>query len=184
MTLYSVYDFLPNVLLHKVTNRDHFTGALMFDLWTSNADSRHAIVFRELAGLNCPGPNHRRFVAEMIDNGSVFGGSDWTFQESAAPHMYNRPEIFGVDLAISDFAPWLEALANLRPEALSDAVAALPGKWIHCDERALDDLLSRLLDRRMLVPGMIQQSVDSLRSGLHSSRVRATSKPSDNVQGP
>jgi hypothetical protein len=158
----AVYDFLPKTLLHKLSNRGHFIGALMFDHWTSNADSRQAIFFRDLVKPSNPG--QQGFIAEMIDNGSLFGGSNWTFQESASKVMYSRPEIYGLDLSIRDFAPWLDALTKLRPEVLSEAIAALPREWIHGDEQELDDLLSRLLERRMLLPAMIQQSVDLLRA--------------------
>jgi hypothetical protein len=166
----AVYDFLPNLLLHKVSNRGDFIGALMFDHWTSNADSRQAIFFRDLVRPAIPAPGHQGFIAEMIDNGSLFGGSDWTFQESAPKVMYSRPEIYGFDLSIRDFAPWLDALEKLCPEVLNEAVAVLPRDWIRGDERTLDNLLARLLERRTLVPAMIQQSVDLLRAGLRSPR--------------
>jgi hypothetical protein len=156
----SVYDFLPNSLVQKVSNREDFVGALVFDLWCSNTDSRQAIFFRDRV--------RQGFMAEMIDNGSLFGGSDWSFQDSAEKVMYHRPEIYGSDLSTGDFAPWLEALAKLRPEVLNEAVAAIPRGWIRGDERALDDLLSRLFERRMLVPAMIEQSVEFLRAGRHS----------------
>jgi hypothetical protein len=172
----AVYDFLPTTLLHKVSNRKHFIGALMFDHWTSNNESRQAIFFRDLVRPAIPTSGHRGFLGEMIDNGSLFGGSDWMFRESAAQIMYTRPEIYGLDLLTSDFAPWLDALAKLRLEMLSDAVAELPREWIDGDERALDDLLSRLFERRrMLVPAMIQQSIDLLRAGRRSQRVGAAS---------
>jgi hypothetical protein len=176
----AVYDFLPKAFLHKVSNREHFIGALMFDHWTSNADSRQAIFFQDPTTPAIPASDHQGFVAEMIDNGSLFGGSDWTFRESAAEVIYNRPEIYGLDLSIGDFIPWLNALTKLRPEMLSDAVAELPREWIDGDERALDDLLSRLFERRrVLVPAMTHQSVDLLRAGRSSQRVGSASPVRD-----
>src|SRR5579872_6650658 len=41
-----VYDFLPDSLLLKVENYNEFLGALVFDKWTGNADSRQAVFFR------------------------------------------------------------------------------------------------------------------------------------------
>jgi hypothetical protein len=167
----AVYDFLPRALLHKVSNREHFIGALMFDHWTSNAGSRQAIFLRDVVRPALPAVGHQDFVAEMIDNGSLFGGSDWMFRESAKDVMYARPEIYGLDLSTRDFAPWLDALARLRPELLDEAAAALPEEWLHGGELAFDNLLSRLLERRTLVPAMIQQSIDLLRAGLNSPRL-------------
>jgi hypothetical protein len=152
----SVYDFLPKSLLHKVSNRGHFIGALMFDRWTSNSGAREAIFSRDLVRPLIVAPYHQGLIAEMIDNGSLFGGSDWILQDkSAAEVMYRRPEIYGSDLSIGDYAPWLDALARFRPEVLTEAVAALPIDWIRGDEWSLGGLLARLLERRMLVPAMI-----------------------------
>ncbi len=41
-----VYDFLPDTLLDKVENLPDFRGALAFDKWMGNADSRQAIFYR------------------------------------------------------------------------------------------------------------------------------------------
>jgi hypothetical protein len=41
-----VYDFLPDALLEKVENLAEFLGALAFDKWIGNADSRQAVFFR------------------------------------------------------------------------------------------------------------------------------------------
>ena len=42
----AVYDFLPDTMLPDVINREEFLGALVFDKWLSNADSRQAIFYR------------------------------------------------------------------------------------------------------------------------------------------
>jgi hypothetical protein len=41
-----VYDFIPDLLLDKVVNRNEFLGALVFDKWIGNADARQSIFFR------------------------------------------------------------------------------------------------------------------------------------------
>jgi hypothetical protein len=38
-----VYDFIPDLLLDKVVNRNEFLGALVFDKWIGNADARQSI---------------------------------------------------------------------------------------------------------------------------------------------
>jgi hypothetical protein len=35
-----VYDFIPDLLLDKIVNRQEFLGVLAFDKWTGNADAR------------------------------------------------------------------------------------------------------------------------------------------------
>src|ERR1700733_7946290 len=65
----AVYDFLPDALLDKVENLTEFHGALAFDKWISNADSRQAVFFR--ARLRAHGSRTDRsprlgFVAQMM----------------------------------------------------------------------------------------------------------------------
>jgi len=40
-----IYDFLPDSLIETVENRADFLGALAFDQWVGNADSRQAVFF-------------------------------------------------------------------------------------------------------------------------------------------
>jgi hypothetical protein len=166
----AVYDFLPSPLLHRVSNRGHFVGALMFDLWTANAGRRQAIFFRDPVRPATSAPGNQGFIAEMIGHSSLFGGNDWDFGESVGA-LYDRPKIYGPDLSIADFHPWLRALARLRPEALYEAVAAIPAEWVCGDQGASEDLVQRLLARRTLVPGMVQSAADVLRAGLNSPRI-------------
>src|SRR5437899_10656633 len=42
----AVYDFLPDLLLQKVSNLSDFRGCLVFDKWVGNADARQSIFFR------------------------------------------------------------------------------------------------------------------------------------------
>jgi hypothetical protein len=161
----AVYDYWPDSLLRKVSNHEHLVGALMFDDWTSNADSRQAIFFRQFVGLGDPTATESRWVTQMIDNGSVFGGSDWTFGESPVRRTYGRRAVYGLDLSIRDFAPWLDALTALRPEVINEAVAEIPRDWTLGDEHALAGLLSQLWERRERVPAMIRQIVDLSQAG-------------------
>ena len=158
-----VYDFLPDALLHKVRNLDHFLGALMFDKWISNGDARQAIFFCQSSVQTVPGQATGSWVAQMIDNGSVFAGSDWAFRESAIQGLYARRAVYGRDLSIGVFKPWLQALTEMRFDLLDAAVAELPPDWIRGDERALAGLLARLDRRRSRVPAMVEEAIQSLR---------------------
>jgi len=167
----AVYEFLPDALLPKVHNRDHFIGAVIFDQWVSNDDARQAIFFRPFA---CPGAlpaAERGFQAQMIDNGSAFGGRDWTFREStlqgsALPlhGIYSRRAVYRSDLSVAAFRPWIDALMELPFQVLREAVAELPEDWIRGDERNLEGLLARLYQRRELVLAMAEQVVHSLQA--------------------
>ncbi|MCX6896954.1 MAG: hypothetical protein NTZ16_16010, partial [Verrucomicrobia bacterium] len=65
----AVYDFLPDALLGKVENLSHFLGAMVFDKWVGNTDSRQAIFFRARVKEWHPGsrllPARTGFLTEM-----------------------------------------------------------------------------------------------------------------------
>ena len=72
----TVYDFVPDVLLQKVTNVNHFLGILAFDKWAGNADARQCIFFRarvsEWTPSHDPKSTKVGFVAQMVDHGYIF----------------------------------------------------------------------------------------------------------------
>jgi hypothetical protein len=52
-----VFDYLPESLLEKVTNRDQFARVLVLDKWVGNADGRQAVFTRK--------PKGRRYYATL-----------------------------------------------------------------------------------------------------------------------
>lgn len=170
----AVYDFLPDALLHNVHNREHFIGALVFDQWISNTDARQAIFFRQSVSPDVSASTAGSWVAQMIDNGSAFAGSDWTFRVLAVQGLYARRIVYGPDLSIRAFEPWLHALLELSFDVLDEAVAELPPDWVRDDELALAGLLVRLYERRLHVPAMVEQAVRSFGEVRLRSELRTT----------
>lgn len=162
----AVYDFLPAKLWHRVSNREHFSGALMVDQWAGNSDTRQAIFFRQTAEPDEDGATGRPFFAQMIDNGSLFGGGDWKFPESVPMDTRELGRVGEFDLCAGDFEPWLDALAGLGIDMLNDAAAEVPVDWLAGDAQILEELLVRLYERRSSVPVMIQQAIHSRRAKL------------------
>jgi hypothetical protein len=157
-----VYDFLPDSILEQLANLPDFLGALAFDKWMGNADSRQAIFFRARLKEWIPGSEAHAlkmgFVAQMIDNGFVFGGPHWQFTESAIQGLYFRPSVYAQVRGLADFEPWLTRIVNFPEEVVDQAVKAIPPAWLSGDEEALDVLLARLLKRRARVPDLIEAS--------------------------
>jgi hypothetical protein len=158
-----VYDFLPDIILDTVENLSDFLGALAFDKWMGNADSRQSVFFR--ARLKEWIPNTAAhglktgFVAQMIDNGFVFNGPNWGFIESAIQGLYFRPSVYRSVRGLGDFEPWLSRIVNFPEEVVDQAVKAIPPVWLEGEEEALEVLLARLLKRRARVPDLIQDSL-------------------------
>ncbi len=158
----AVYDFLPDVLLREVTNRADFNGALVFDKWVANADSRQAVFFR--AGLReslaadasrRAHPQKLGFVALMIDHGFAFNGPHWEFADSPAQGLYLRKLVYDAVRSLDDFQPWLDRIVHFPEEVVDDAWKQIPPEWIEGDEGAVENLLERLMRRRARVGDLL-----------------------------
>ena len=157
-----VYDFLPDTILDTIENLPDFLGALAFDKWMGNADSRQSVFFRARLKEWIPGSDAHAlkmgFVAQMIDNGFVFNGPHWQFNDSAIQGLYFRPAVYRQVKGLADFEPWLTRIVNFPEEIVDQAVKSIPPAWLADDHEALEVLLSRLLRRRERVPELVEAS--------------------------
>jgi hypothetical protein len=156
-----VYDFLPDSLLLRVENFNEFLGALVFDKWTGNADSRQAVFFRARLREWLPAfeahPQRLGFVAQMVDHGYVFEGPHWRFGDSPLQGLYFRPAVYTAVQGLQSFEPWLERIVNFPEEVFDQALKEIPPAWLEGDEQALEQLLDQLLRRRKRVPELLAQ---------------------------
>jgi hypothetical protein len=73
-----IFDFSPDQMISRVRNVGDFVGALVFQKWTGNSDSRQAIFRRATRASGFPaggGAPSDSLVALMIDHGVRF---QWT----------------------------------------------------------------------------------------------------------
>lgn len=156
----AVFDFLPDKLLHKIENRADFFGALVFDKWVANADSRQAVFFRARAKAWTPlkgeAPARIGFFAQMIDHGFAFNGPHWEFQDSPIQGLYFRTTVYDEVRSLDSFQPWLDMIENFPTEVVDAAWKEIPRDWIAEDENALEALLEKLLERRPRVAALIE----------------------------
>ncbi len=157
-----VYDFLPDTILEKVENLEEFRGALAFDKWMGNADSRQAIFFRARLRDWLPGsashPLRLGFVAQMVDNGFAFEGPHWRFGDSPIQGLYFRPLVYQSARGLQDFQPWLDRIVNFPEEIVDQAVRELPPSWIEGEDAELEAVLEKLMTRRRRVPDLLDAS--------------------------
>jgi HipA-like kinase len=156
----AIFDFLPDKLLHKIENRADFLGALVFDKWVANADSRQAVFFRARAKLWTPlkgeTPARIGFFAQMIDHGFAFNGPHWEFPDSPIQGLYFRTTVYDEVRSLNSFEPWLSMVQNFPLEVLDSAWKEIPREWLQDDEAALEALLEMLVKRRGRVPALIE----------------------------
>jgi hypothetical protein len=157
----AIFDFLPDKLLSKIENRVDFLGALVFDKWVSNADSRQAVFFRARAKTWTPlkgeTPARLGFFAQMIDHGFAFNGPHWEFRDSPIQGLYFRTTVYDEVLSVDSFQPWVAMVENFPVEVVDSAWKEIPRGWMDDDEGPLEDLLEKLLKRRSRVAELIYQ---------------------------
>lgn len=157
----AVFDFLPDALLAKIENRIDFLGALVFDKWVGNADSRQAVFFRARAKSWTPlkgeAPAGVGFFAQMIDHGFAFNGPHWQFQDSPTQGLYFRTAVYDEVRSLDSFQPWLSMVENFPTEVMDSAWKEIPRDWLNGDESLLEQLLENLLGRRLRVAALIQE---------------------------
>jgi hypothetical protein len=157
----AVFDFLPDKLLHKIENRADFLGALVFDKWVANADSRQAVFFRARAKTWTPlkgeTPARIGFFAQMIDHGFAFNGPHWEFQDSPVQGLYFRTTVYDEVRSLDSFQPWLGMVEHFPVEVIDSAWKEIPRDWLQNDESALEGLLEALLKRRSRVAALIEE---------------------------
>jgi len=148
----AVYDFLPDILLHKVNNLADFRGCLLFDKWVGNADARQSIFFRaklrDWSGKAPVNPLKLGFVALMIDHGFAFNGPHWDFPDSPIQGLYTRKLVYESVRVLDDFQPWLDQIIHFPDEVIDQAYKQIPPEWLAGDENAFYKLLERLMRRR------------------------------------
>jgi len=155
-----VYDFLPDSLLQQVKNQADFLGALAFDQWMGNADSRQAIFFRARLREWLPTfeahPQRLGFVAQMIDHGFLFDGPHWRFQDSPLQGLYFRPLVYETVTGLDDFQPWLDRIAYFPESVVDQALKQIPSAWLDGDDSALQCLLENAMRRRKRVADLLE----------------------------
>jgi hypothetical protein len=155
----AIYDFLPDALLAKIENRCDFVGAVVFDKWVANADSRQAIFFRAKAKTWTPlkgdAPARTGFFAQMIDHGFAFNGPHWDFPDSPMQGIYFRANVYDEVESLDSFQPWLDLVTYFPLEVIDEAWKGIPPAWTSGEEQDVERLLERLFKRRSRVEQLI-----------------------------
>jgi len=145
------YDFLPDKIFPRLSNHDHFLGALVFDKWVSNSGFRQAIFYRPQA--------ERNFIAEMIGHAWAFRGPNWTFADAASKGLYPQLGVYGSSPSLYDFEPWLDKVMRLDAEVFKSLFYAVPQEWLAGHERVFSNTLFLLQDRRQRLPELLCESL-------------------------
>jgi hypothetical protein len=150
-----VVDYLPQEQLLEVRNLDEFAGILTLDKWTCNINGRQA-VFQKTR-------RERRYRATFIDQGYCFHAGDWKFIDAGLGGVFAENTVYRGVTGWSSFEPWLGRIETLSPEIVWAIAEIIPPEWYGGDVSALEDLLQRLLARRVRVRELIAAFRESAR---------------------
>lgn len=114
-------DYLPSSIWKEARNIEVFAGALAFDLWTGNQDSRQAVYWRK--------PNEHGYSITFIDNSHCFDvcGDDFSFKFQ--PSFCSRTPIHQSICRREVFEPWLARIESLSRQAIADCARKIPRCW-------------------------------------------------------
>jgi hypothetical protein len=143
----TVFDYLPESMMNRVSNLQDFAHVLPFDKWTGNADGRQA-VFAKAA-------NKRFYRASFIDQGYCFNAGEWDFPDSPLRGAYARNGVYAEVTGWHDFDPTLSRLEEIDAAEIWNIVREVPEDWYQSDTEALSRLITSLYQRRALVRELI-----------------------------
>jgi hypothetical protein len=142
-----VFDYLPQETLLRARNLATFVGALAFDRWTCNADSRQA-VFWKLS-------RQQIYSVSFIDQGACFNGAEWSFHDSPCHGIYCNREVYWRVRGWESFEPWLSRIEAIDDAEVWEHAKEIPPEWYDGKRDALDRLIATLHKRRSRIRELI-----------------------------
>ncbi len=143
-----VFDYLPMEMLNRVRNIPEFSGMLVVDKWTGNANGRQAAFWRK--------GREKLYTASFIDQGYCFNAGEWTFPDYPLRGVYARNEVYEEVLGWESFEPWLSLVEKMDEQVIWEVAGGIPPEWYDGEWDELEALVSKLIERRELVRGLIE----------------------------
>ncbi|PYP90100.1 MAG: phosphatidylinositol kinase [Candidatus Angelobacter sp. Gp1-AA117] len=142
-----VFDYLPEVLFERVSNREDLTRVLAFDKWTGNSDGRQAVFVKR--------PKERFYRMTLIDQGHCFNMAEWSFPDLALLGIYYRDYAYKGVTGWKNFEPVLSRIEQIDIADLWKIAAEVPEEWYQGDTEGLSRLIETLYRRRSSVRDLI-----------------------------
>ena len=159
-TVKSIYDFLPQRLLAKTSNRADFAKTLAVDVYLGQADSRQAIFVREHS------QDSLAFRAYFIDHGMALGGSTWELRDLHSQGVYYDRKIYSTMDTASISESAVKSLVTITEDELYSCLRDVPREWFApSDNDALKRLFTLLHKRKDRLPLLVLQQLGELVRG-------------------
>lgn len=164
VTGHEMYEQVPSTLAPRIRNVFDCVGIFVFDVWAMHLDERQTIFDLE----------NRWLQATFIDNGEIFGGSQWCGNSTSINAKSARRAVLTSENLQSDLHVWVQRLEERIPSALFQAAAGLPQEWYSGN---LTSLLDRLMVRLNRLTSHVAQAVDVLLQRVEISSAYAQDLP-------
>jgi len=151
-----IFDYLPEGMLGRLSNRSDFPLVLAFDKWTCNSDGRQAVFVKRRGS--------RLYNAIFIDQGYCFNAGSWDFPDQPLRGVYARNSVYAAVTSWQSFEPVLSRIEQIRFEELHAIAEEIPEEWYQHDSDGLNRLLNALCDRRTLIRDLITAFRNSSRN--------------------
>jgi len=150
-TLPPATNLLSEYALQFVENLSEFVGALVFDKWASNCDSRQAVFYKR--------PQTGRYWAYFIDSSLCFGGSGWNLRDCPGNGIYFPTRVYDAITNLADFEPWIYRLQiAMTRDVLETFSEDIPKEWFPGAEELLQSLIPELEGRLVRIHEMLRRT--------------------------
>ncbi|HEY6489613.1 MAG: hypothetical protein WCC26_00495 [Terracidiphilus sp.] len=116
------YEYLPERLFPRVTNRSDFWGAYAADVWTERFDIRQAVFVPDQAPCS--------LRAVFIDHGSSFALMTSKDKARLTSCLYTDRHIYLESEMVNDLHDWIEEIRRNGHSAVARALESLPHDWL------------------------------------------------------
>lgn len=138
-----MYDFLPSSFCRRIANPFDFLGIYIFDVWANHHDHRQAI-------FTCRSENSA-INAHFIDNGHLFGGPHWSYEEKYGAAMCLDQNLYITPWNKGAIDKWISHFEISLQRKISQVVKRVPDSWYKSDIADLAEFLEfRLRNLRQL----------------------------------
>jgi len=146
-----VLDYIPVEMLGLVRNLETFSGMLVLDKWTGNANGRQAAFWKK--------SREKKYTASFIDQGYCFNAGEWTFPDYPLRGVYARNEVYENVRGWESFEPWLSCVEKMGEDVVWEVVNQVPPEWYESEDEELEKLAKTLIVRR----GMVRELIEAFR---------------------
>jgi hypothetical protein len=149
------HEIIPSGWLKRVVGREQFLRALVLDLWVCNRDQRQALFLPMTPARGTP------LQPVFFDNGHMFGGPEWEFEDQITKSLYGDLSAYADLLQESAIESAVKEVLKISASDIVQALCSIPHEWLPAEGRCFE-MLDLLLARQRKLPALAEEAVSFL----------------------